>query len=114
MTQVMNCSCKHEFQDKKYGKGKRVFNTGEKHDRCTVCGNTKVKQKGDKEMEEGERSLERDHGAFRVRCDECGERDYFGIKYSLNKLVNFVKDLGWTTYIRAGEIKFKCPVCNKK
>lgn len=44
---VMKCSCKHEFQDEKYGKGMRVFNpTGKGSDQgsgyiCTVC-NAKV------------------------------------------------------------------------
>ena len=39
---VKRCSCEHKWQDKRYGKGKRVFNefktqngTGAK---CTVCG----------------------------------------------------------------------------
>lgn len=42
---VMKCSCKHEFQDNKYGKGMRVFNpAGKGSDQgssyiCTVCGN---------------------------------------------------------------------------
>lgn len=39
------CTCKHPFQDKRYGKGKRVHNDGgNKGDaRCTVCGDTKRK-----------------------------------------------------------------------
>ena len=34
------CTCKHPYQDKKYGKGKRVFNLRKKEGtyRCTVCG----------------------------------------------------------------------------
>lgn len=40
-TIIQPCSCAHEFQDKVYGKGKRVFNvmqkTKEKKCRCTVC-----------------------------------------------------------------------------
>ena len=38
------CTCKHEYQDKKYGKNKRVFNklapkSGQAQEyRCTVCG----------------------------------------------------------------------------
>lgn len=34
------CTCKHEYQEKKHGKGKRVFNEmAEKGKyRCTVCG----------------------------------------------------------------------------
>lgn len=32
------CSCKHEYQDRKYGKQMRVFNeTGDGGYRCTVC-----------------------------------------------------------------------------
>lgn len=41
MTKELNCTCKHEFQDEMYGKGKRLFNqmgdSGKKW-RCTVCG----------------------------------------------------------------------------
>lgn len=41
-TIVKECTCKHEFQDEKYGKGKRVHNVGGNKDRvilrCTVCG----------------------------------------------------------------------------
>jgi len=42
-TKIMKCDCKHEFQDKRYGKYKRVFNYGKKNDiyRCTVCGKEK-------------------------------------------------------------------------
>lgn len=38
---ILTCSCKNEFQDKKYGKGKRVFNETNKDGkgyRCTICG----------------------------------------------------------------------------
>jgi len=42
---IIDCNCKHEYQDRKYGKGKRAANpcnnkskTGVAH-RCTVCGN---------------------------------------------------------------------------
>jgi hypothetical protein len=40
---VLNCTCQHEWQDKKYGKGKRLFNqmkisSGQKKYKCTVCG----------------------------------------------------------------------------
>jgi hypothetical protein len=35
------CTCKHEFQDEKYGKGLRVFNRCGKEEkgraRCTAC-----------------------------------------------------------------------------
>lgn len=42
-TAIKKCECKHEYQDKKYGKGMRVFNYSKKHDtwRCTVCGSHK-------------------------------------------------------------------------
>ena len=35
---IMTCTCKSKYQDKKYGKGNRVFNEGEKVYRCSVCG----------------------------------------------------------------------------
>ena len=42
MTKIMQCTCKHEFQDEKYGKNRRVFNKTEKTPgevwRCTICG----------------------------------------------------------------------------
>lgn len=45
MTKIINCECTHEFQDKRYGPGKRVANvTGGKGNngwRCTVCGKDK-------------------------------------------------------------------------
>jgi hypothetical protein len=34
---IANCSCSHEYQDRLYGKGKRVFNLGKTNYRCTVC-----------------------------------------------------------------------------
>lgn len=42
MTKKIKCTCKNDYQDKKYGKGKRVANstgsgTNVKY-RCTVCG----------------------------------------------------------------------------
>lgn len=42
MTAVKRCTCKHEYQDKKYGRGLRVYNTfkaknGNMRGRCTVC-----------------------------------------------------------------------------
>lgn len=36
-TIILPCSCNHEFQDRRYGKGKRVHNQGAKTT-CTVCG----------------------------------------------------------------------------
>jgi len=48
MTEVKDCNCKHEYQDEKYGKGKRVFNRmlrkkgeGAYFWRCTVCSKEK-------------------------------------------------------------------------
>lgn len=39
---IMKCSCRHEFQDQRYGAGNRVHNpkAGKKHV-CTVCGTVK-------------------------------------------------------------------------
>lgn len=45
---ILSCKCKHDYQDKQYGKGKRVMNscakdpTGKTY-RCTVCSTEKVK-----------------------------------------------------------------------
>lgn len=41
MVKIIQCTCKHDFQDKTYGKGNRVANTLDKTGggaRCTVCG----------------------------------------------------------------------------
>jgi hypothetical protein len=44
---IRRCSCKHEYQDKRYGKGRRVHNKVENESahggkwRCTVCTNVK-------------------------------------------------------------------------
>ena len=50
-TEIRYCSCKHEYQDKIYGKGQRVHNYGENKYKasgggtsgwiCTVCGTVK-------------------------------------------------------------------------
>ncbi len=47
MVKIMTCYCTHKFQDEKYGKQKRVFNSTKDDGvyRCTVCGKTN-KQKG--------------------------------------------------------------------
>lgn len=37
----LQCTCKHEYQDKEYGKGNRVHNSCAKGYRCTVCGDIK-------------------------------------------------------------------------
>lgn len=37
--EIKKCSCKHEVQDKLYGKGMRVMNPTQKKEwRCTACG----------------------------------------------------------------------------
>ena len=41
-TVVKFCSCKSDFQDKRYGKGKRLHNVTTKGFRCTVCGREKL------------------------------------------------------------------------
>lgn len=38
MSKIKKCDCKHAFQDKRYGKGKRVFTEGKNGLKCTVCG----------------------------------------------------------------------------
>ncbi len=35
---IKECSCKNEYQDKKYGKNLRVMNPKKAGHRCTVCG----------------------------------------------------------------------------
>ena len=47
-TEIKTCTCNSEYQDKKYGKGKRVHNETTKGKgvsgviyRCTVCGSEK-------------------------------------------------------------------------
>ena len=40
-TEIKRCTCNHEYQDKKYGKGNRVHNIGTGQNppkKCTVCG----------------------------------------------------------------------------
>jgi len=45
---IKDCKCEHEYQDKRYGKNKRVHNelAKEKNSvvkyRCTVCGEVKT------------------------------------------------------------------------
>lgn len=34
---IAPCSCKHDYQDKLYGNGRRVFNMGKTVYKCTVC-----------------------------------------------------------------------------
>lgn len=40
MIKIINCDCPHEYQDKRYGKGRRAANTTEQGARCTVCAKT--------------------------------------------------------------------------
>lgn len=44
-TKIIDCNCNHDYQDAKYGKGKRVANWAPKQDghRCTVCGKVKLR-----------------------------------------------------------------------
>lgn len=38
MSKILACSCKHSFQDKEYGVGKRLHTfTKKKMWRCTIC-----------------------------------------------------------------------------
>lgn len=48
---ILTCMCKHEYQDEKYGVGKRVHNRCRKGGkfvgwRCTVCGDVKERRQG--------------------------------------------------------------------
>lgn len=46
---ILKCTCKHEFQDKTYGKDMRVHNrTKDGKARCTVCNQVKEGVKEDK------------------------------------------------------------------
>ena len=37
-TEILNCNCQHDFQDKTYGKGRRVHNVNDEGQAfCTVC-----------------------------------------------------------------------------
>lgn len=41
MTIIKKCDCKHDFQDKEYGKQNRVHNKGTNKATCTVCSKEK-------------------------------------------------------------------------
>lgn len=41
---ILQCSCKHAYQDSVYGKGMRVANDAVKAWVCTVCGNKHPKR----------------------------------------------------------------------
>ena len=38
-TVIKSCTCSHPFQDRRYGKRKRVHNVQRDKNNCTVCGN---------------------------------------------------------------------------
>lgn len=38
MTAIKACKCENKFQDRRYGKRRRVHNQCSKGHRCTVCG----------------------------------------------------------------------------
>lgn len=41
MTKILKCTCKHKFQDKRYGSGRRVHNGKDNGSWvCTVCEKT--------------------------------------------------------------------------
>jgi hypothetical protein len=44
MIKILACECAHEYQDKKYGAGKRVHNSckDDKDYRCTICQKVKM------------------------------------------------------------------------
>lgn len=41
-TDVRVCKCKHDFQDRTYGEGKRLHNLTATGANCTVCGDKKT------------------------------------------------------------------------
>ena len=45
-SKILTCTCEHEYQDKIYGKNKRVHNQTKKQDgkvwRCTVCSKERI------------------------------------------------------------------------
>lgn len=51
-TQAMKCECRHDAQDKIYGKGNRLHNSGLKGWKCTVCEKTKGESVPKKEKQE--------------------------------------------------------------
>lgn len=53
MTKKMPCNCKHEFQDREYGPGIRLFNpcgTPTTKWRCTVCGREEIEPSAPREQ----------------------------------------------------------------
>lgn len=47
-SKIIECTCRHSFQDERYGSGKRLHNRMEGKDiikhRCTVCANVVQKK----------------------------------------------------------------------
>lgn len=39
---ILHCHCSYPFQDKRYGRGRRVHNGCAKGWRCTVCKDEKI------------------------------------------------------------------------
>jgi len=44
-TVVKMCTCEHEYQDKRYGRQRRLHNESNIGHRCTVCGINKKDEK---------------------------------------------------------------------
>jgi hypothetical protein len=42
-SKVLACSCKHEYQDQRYGQGNRLMNPTKDGYICTVCGGKRLK-----------------------------------------------------------------------
>jgi hypothetical protein len=58
----MDCTCWHEWQDERYGKGGRVHNEGEDEWVCTVCGRRVAKRGVVKAEKKGEEKVGRKEG----------------------------------------------------
>ena len=46
---IKKCSCKHEYQDSKYGPANRVWTKGKGKRTCTVCGAKEIHRNESKE-----------------------------------------------------------------
>ena len=44
-TKVLPCTCKHDYEDQRYGKGLRLHNKCNKGFRCTICSAIKEAKK---------------------------------------------------------------------
>ena len=49
---IRNCTCKHDWQDKTYGKGRRVMNACRGGYVCTVCSTKSLSHKSEDKKEE--------------------------------------------------------------